>query len=147
MTLEHEARSPSSRPGGGRGPIPALSVLLWLFATSLVALAPLVYFIAGVNDTATEGSRMLPALAVLLLAWPPLTLSIGLAHRRQRHSGGRITASAAARATLLLLVGATMLGIAHQLTISGDVAWTVYWTAAASAWLVLSRRCARAEPR
>ena len=48
--------------GAARRPaLAVLGVLLWLVATVLVAAAPLLYFVAGASDDASDADRMILA--------------------------------------------------------------------------------------
>jgi C4-dicarboxylate transporter len=117
-------------------------MVLRLVAMVLVALAPMLYFVAGASDDATESDGVGLAAVLMLLAWPPLALSLGVARR----GGRRLVASAIARSLVLLLSAGAMLALARHLgihrTIYGDGAWALYWVLCAAAWLALSHRLA-----
>ena len=115
---------------------------MWLLATSLLALSPLVYFASGGSDAATEASRLGLAAVPAVLAWPLLAVAIGLAHRRQGRATGLILGAAARRASVLMLFAGAVLLLARHLgttvAIRGDAAWTSFWGASIVLWVVLS---------
>jgi hypothetical protein len=124
------------------------AILLWLAATGLLAFAPVLYFAAGGSDNATDAKRLTAAAIPVALAWPLLVLAMGLTPSACRDGRTRaLTASSIGSALLLLLFASAVFEGARLLaagpTISGDVGWALYWIAAASAWIVLSRRSAR----
>jgi hypothetical protein len=119
-----------------------IAVLAWLLATCLLALSPLLYFISGSSDGATEAGRVGVAAIPALMAWPLLVLAIGLARRWR----GRVGA-AARRALLLMLVAGGVLVLARRLggsdAIFGDGSWIAFWAAAAVIWVMVSAALAR----
>jgi hypothetical protein len=138
-TTPHEA-------AGGPG-LAVLSLLSWLLATALVALSPLVYFAAGGSESASEVDRVAVAAVLLVLGWPLLALSMGLARRRPRATPQAAAGPAVWTALVLVLSAGAMLALARQLgaaaAIHGDTTWGIYWAGCAGVWIMLSRRVAR----
>jgi hypothetical protein len=125
----------------------ATALLLWLLATCLLAVSPLLYFVSGASDGAIEADRIRFAAMPALMAWPLLVLAVGLALRRQGRAMGLLVAAAAGRALLLMLFAGAVLALARHLgtavAIRGDAAWTLFWTAATVAWVALSAALVR----
>jgi hypothetical protein len=119
-----------------------LAVLAWLLATCLVALSPLLYFVAGASDSATEAARVQFAAVPLVVAWLVLVLAFGLARRRRGLPMGAVAGPAAMRALLLIAFAGAVLALAHHLgstvAFEGDTAWTLFWTVTVVAWVGLS---------
>jgi hypothetical protein len=118
------------------------AVLLWLVASCLLAVSPLLYFAAGASDDATDGARVGLAAMPALMAWPLLALAVGLARRRQGRAMGPVLGGAAVKASLLLLFAGADLLLARHLgaavAIHGDATWTLFWTGSAVVWVALS---------
>jgi hypothetical protein len=113
---------------------------LWFAATCLLALSPLLYFVSGASDDATEAGRIGFAAIPPLISWPLLAVAISLARRRR--------AGPAARAALLLMLYAGgVLFLARRLgetaAVHGDAAWTLFWAASVLVWVVLSAALGR----
>jgi hypothetical protein len=130
-----------------RRSMPASTVLVWLLGTCLLAVSPLLYFVSGTSDDATEAARAGLAAIPALMAWPLLVLAIGLALRRQGRAMGLLVGGAAGRALLLMLFAGAVLTLARHLgtavAFHGDAAWTLFWTAATVAWVALGAAVVR----
>jgi hypothetical protein len=130
--------------------MPASSGVLWLLATSLIALSPLLFFITGADGSATTAYRIRVAAIPALVAWPLLVLAVGLVRRRRGLTMGLVIGASARRAVLLMAVAAGVLAGAYVLgstaAIEGDTAWTLYWVVVGSLWVALSASSLR-RPR
>lgn len=137
---------PRRQPQSNRRSIPAIAVLAWFLATCLLALAPLLYFVSGSSDAATEAGRLGLAVLPMLMAWPLLTFALARVGRAR--SAKTRLGPAAVRASLLMLVAAGLLLLARHVgnvvAIEGDRSWVFFWCALAIAWVVSSVALARA---
>jgi hypothetical protein len=118
-----------------------LAVALWLLADGLLALSPLLFFVAGSSDEVALSTRLLAAAPPVVLAWPLLTLAIVLT--RRRGATGVALVAGAARVSLLGIGYAVVLfAVGYRLAatsaIEGNLAWACFWAAAAAGWLALS---------
>ena len=126
-------------------------VLLWLLATCLLALAPVVYFFSGSSDSATETGRIALAAVPGLFAWPLLVMAVALHHRAPAPGKKLAVSRGARRASLLIVLVCALLLLAHHLAgtsaIEGDTNWAVFWAAVVVVWAVLSTIAIRRSPR
>src|SRR4051794_32241356 len=122
--------------------VPLSSAALWLVATALLALSPLLFFASGAVDGSGRASRILVGAVPALVAWPLLVLALGLARRRRGLATGFVTWPAAGRALILMALASGLFAVAYVLgsgpVIEGDSAWGAYWGAAGAAWVALS---------
>jgi hypothetical protein len=119
----------------------ALSVVLWLLASGLLAFAPLFYFAAGGSDSATASERFAAALIITVAAWPLLALSIGLARHARARTDRATKGRAVGASLLLLLLVCILLELARRLGNADalrDAGWTLYWLLCAGVWLCAS---------
>jgi hypothetical protein len=109
---------------------------LWLAVLVLCAAAPLLFFIGGASDSATDADRFRIAAVPLVVAWLPLTVALS----------GRPWAWARALALLALAAGLALLAnvFANGPALSGDTEWSVFWLAALAVWAAAARLALRA---
>jgi hypothetical protein len=146
MAIRYGAMLGSSAPA-----IPAGSVAAWLVATCFIAAAPALYFVAGASDSATESARIAYAAVPLAIAWLPLSLGLGLIHRRRTGRWGLPFGSPGRRAAALLLIATALLAIARTLadhtTIYGNGQWAAFWLVCGAAWITVALATARRTGR
>jgi hypothetical protein len=125
----------------------------WLAATVVLSMTPLLVFVAGGSDDASDAQRAGLGAIGIAIAWPLLVLAAYLGtFDRARRSLRR----AIGRAALLGLYAAVVFALAWRLAagpaFSGDSAWAAYWLAGFAVWLALTgkllspRRSLSSEP-
>jgi hypothetical protein len=134
-------RTTASHGGAGPSLAGALSVVLWLLASGLLAFAPLFYFASGGSDSATAAERFTAALIIIVAACPLLALSIGLARHARGHTDRATKGRVVGASLLLLLLACILFELARRLGDAdalGDAGWTLYWLLCVWVWLCAS---------
>jgi hypothetical protein len=123
------------------------AVVLWVTATGLLIFVPLLFYLSGASDDATDRARSAAARILVALACPAVVLFIGFARRSYRPRTSVLARSSVKRALLLVMFACAVLEIALRVgegeVWSGDAPWAIYWGVAALGWIVLSVRCAK----
>jgi hypothetical protein len=113
---------------------------LWLCATFVLAVTPLLVFAAGASDSTTHSDQVRLGILVAALAWP---LLIGARYVRSTGEREGRLRSAVVRGSLLELYGACAMALAWEVArgpvFTGDAGWAAFWLVAAALWLALSR--------
>jgi hypothetical protein len=113
--------------------------IFWLMATCILAITPLLVFMAG-SDSSTPSDQARLGAIVIVLAWPFLTAA---AYFRASDDGAPGVRRALGRGTALEVYAAIGLAFAWQAAggpiFSGDSAWAAYWLVVFAGWLALSR--------